>query len=107
MLCVKSQGKVGASAATTLPNYGCTSHELASMSEYPPLLFHYCPSAAFLSILKSKKLWLSSTSNMSDYAEVHWARRLIDTEISRFAETRSVEASGLLLELNVNRKNWS
>ncbi|MCP2092012.1 UNVERIFIED_ORG: hypothetical protein J2Y81_008118 [Paraburkholderia sediminicola] len=32
-------------------------------------LYHYCDANAFMSIVKNKKLWLSSTSKMNDLNE--------------------------------------
>ena len=33
------------------------------------LIYHYCPSAAFLSIIENKALWLSEVSKTNDYSE--------------------------------------
>lgn len=38
-----------------------------------PVLYHYCSTATFLSIIQRKCLWLSDVNTMNDFGEVHWA----------------------------------
>ena len=51
-----------------------------------PVLYHYCSTSTFLSIIQRKCLWLSDVNTMNDFGEVHWAYE------------RFIEAANLVLE---------
>ncbi len=38
-----------------------------------PIVYHYCSTQSFLSIIQSKTLWLSDVNTLNDYSETHWA----------------------------------
>jgi len=52
-----------------------------------PIIYHYCTTDTFLSIIDSKTIWTSDINTMNDFGEVHWgydrfieaANRVIDT----------------------------
>lgn len=46
-------------------------------------LYHYCDANAFMSIVKNKKLWLSSTSKMNDLNEGSMITRALHEMVSR------------------------
>lgn len=49
------------------------------MSSNPPkTIYHYCSLESFLNIVKSKKLYLSSTTCMNDYLESRWIKNSIN-----------------------------
>lgn len=38
-----------------------------------PILYHYCSTNAFLSVIQSKRIWMSDVNTMNDFGEIHWA----------------------------------
>ena len=50
--------------------------------DFPDVLYHYCSTEAFFEILKSKRIWLSSLRQSSDFLE----GKLIAHALNRFAE---------------------
>ena len=40
------------------------------------IMYHYCPTSAFLKIVESRTLWLSDFSTTNDRMEGRWADRL-------------------------------
>jgi hypothetical protein len=49
----------------------------------PETLYHYCSADAFLKIIESKSIWLSSVLGFNDYMETKWIDHLIDVEIQK------------------------
>lgn len=47
-------------------------------------LFHYCSNEAFVSILRSRSLWLSALTLSNDNLEGRWARKIFDDAIMGF-----------------------
>lgn len=44
-----------------------------------PVLYHYCSTQTFLSIIKSKQVWMSDINSLNDFGEMHWSYyRFID-----------------------------
>ena len=41
-----------------------------------PVLYHYCSTSTFLSIIQRRCLWLSDINTMNDYGEMHWSYAL-------------------------------
>lgn len=59
-----------------------------------PVLYHYCSTSTFLSIIQRRCMWLSDINTMNDYGEMHWAyRRFIVAlnEISSVVGSRFME----------------
>ncbi len=46
---------------------------LAFEPEKDPILYHYCSTETFLSIISRKCVWMSDINTMNDFGEVHWA----------------------------------
>jgi hypothetical protein len=49
-------------------------------------IFHYCPNAAFLSIISSREVWLSELSLSNDSLEGRWIKGIV----SKYCETKKV-----------------
>jgi hypothetical protein len=47
------------------------------------IIYHYCDAAAFFSILKNKKIWLSGINNLNDHQEVEWTIRKIHRALQK------------------------
>ena len=46
--------------------------------DYPPVIYHYCTSESFLSIIEEKSLWLSAADYTNDYEETKCIDKYID-----------------------------
>lgn len=53
------------------------------------ILYHYCPTASFHSIVQTRSIWLSSLSQSNDYME----GKLADLAIARLAESDKLDAN--------------
>ena len=42
-------------------------------TEQHPVLYHYCSTSTFLSVIQRKCLWLSDVNTMNDFGEMHWS----------------------------------
>lgn len=51
------------------------------------ILYHYCTTETFLSIIRNKILWMSDINTMNDFSEMHWAYQ------------RFEEAAGSVMEI--------
>lgn len=65
----------------------------------PSIVYHYCDTNAFINIIKSKTLWLSSIKTANDYAEIRESKELLrnyfyDNKLDKYIEA----FSGPLLE---------
>lgn len=50
------------------------------------LIYHYCSPFTFQQVIERKKIWLSSTSNMNDYAEGNWFSNTLSQFLKRYQE---------------------
>lgn len=57
-------------------------------SETPPILYHYCNSKAFKSIIETKCIWISNMRFMNDYIEHNW---LVSLAMDRLKELLKVD----------------
>jgi len=58
------------------------------------LIYHYCPTQAFIDIITSKTLWLSAFYTLNDKTERSWGYLMFEkaiTELERDADTKFIE----------------
>lgn len=52
-------------------------------------LYHYCPTASFLSIVQSRTLWLSMLDMSNDHLEGKWVHSVIERELGSREQTKT------------------
>lgn len=77
-------------------------NNVASEIKVPKLLYHYCSTEAFLSIVQSKALWLTDIKNMNDPLEGKWAtERLIEICKKNYSKSFKKQVVVGLLEYSI------
>lgn len=56
-----------------------------------PLIYHYCRPETFLQIIEQKKLWLSATNNMNDFAEDKWVESALQRALNKMINDTNLE----------------
>ncbi|MDB4837640.1 DUF2971 domain-containing protein [Marinomonas sp.] len=62
-------------------------------------LYHYTDLTAFLSIIQSKKLWLTGAYNLNDHQEITWALGKIGRRLEELSKEYSPECSDIIWPL--------
>ncbi len=57
-------------------------------THYPLILYHYCPTDAFHSIVTSRSIWLSDVSLASDFLEGKWIHEVISEMCDEYERTQ-------------------